>query len=314
MRWVNSRGGRSLGLAAALALAACGDYSTEDVRFLSALPVRADLRVEVPAAAAGAGAACGTGLAEVWLVAKPISDGLNAGVDFLIALVDAVRRLPPTDRLPDERRWGPFDDDRHPGREIQVTIARRGEGAEVEHTYRFEGRVKGGGEWIAILTGAFRGPSAEIGRGELALSFDALWALGMNDATTPRGSMLASYDRTSEPRTVELALGEDGFGVGRFSYGFAGYRDGSGWFEYLIRPEARPLDTLTITSAFDSAGAGRAQVSYQTWLGFGGSFRQCWDAFACLVHVDDPSNYSCGTAPCSFGEVASCAPVPMSPF
>ena len=44
MRWVNS------GLAAALCLGlcACGDYSTEDLRFLAAVPSRADLRVEVP--------------------------------------------------------------------------------------------------------------------------------------------------------------------------------------------------------------------------------------------------------------------------
>ena len=309
----SGRGVRWLGVATALLLAACGDYSTEDVRFLAALPIRQDMRVEVPAAAAGTQAACGTAEAEVWLGAKPTSDGLNASVDFLVALVDAVRRFPPTDRREDARRWGPFDDDKHPGREIQVTIARSGGGGAVVHTYRFEGRVKGGGAWTAILTGSFRGPSAEIGTGELQLSFEALWTLGMNDADTPRGAMLASYDRTSEPRTVDLSLGQGGFGVGQFQYGFAGYRDGSGWFEYLIRPPARPLDTLTITSSFDAAGAGRAEVVYESFL-LEGSYRQCWDAFACLVYVDDPSSYSCDTPPCSFGEVASCPPVPLSPF
>jgi hypothetical protein len=123
--------------------------------------------------------------------------------------------------------------------------------------------------------------------------------------------MLASYDRTSEPRTVEIAFGEGGFGVGRFQYGFAGYRDGSGWFEYRI---PKGLDTLTITSSFDPSGAGRAQVSYQTWLGFGGSFRQCWDASACLVYVDDPSNYSCEAGACSFGSSDACPAVPVPPF
>jgi hypothetical protein len=305
---------RWLGLALAFGLAGCGDYSTEDVRFLAALPLREDLRVEVPEAAAGAQAACGTAEAEIWLSAKPTSDGLNASVDFLVGLVDAVRRLPPSERLEDARRWGPFDDRNHPGREIQVTIARSGDGDGVEHGYRFEGRVKGGGAWTAILTGTFRGPSAEIGRGELQLSFEALWALGMNDAGTPHGVMLASYDRTAVPRTVGIDLGQGAFGVGGFNYGFEGYRDGSGWFEYRIRTAARPLDTLTIASSFDEAGAGRAEVTYQTWLGFGGSFRQCWDAFACLVYVEDPNDYSCGTPPCSFGEVGSCPAVPSPPF
>ena len=290
-----------LAAAAVLALAGCGDWSSEDVRFLAALPTRADLRVEVPAdGTSGALAACPGQEATIWLDAKPTSDGLNAGVDFLVRLVDAVRRLPPTERLDDERRWGPWDDERHPGRELRVRIVRSGEGAEVEHAYVLEGRVKGQGEFLAILTGTFRGPSAEIGRGELELSFEALWTLGLNDADTPHGAMRAAYDRTSEPRTVQIALAQAGFGVRPFEYHFAGYADGAGWFEYLI-PKA--LDTLTITAGFDAAGAGRAQVTYLTWLGFGGSFRQCWDAAACLVWVDDPGDYSCETAPCSFGAV-----------
>jgi hypothetical protein len=294
--------------AAALALAACGDYSTEDVRFLAALPTREDLRVAVPAGEAAL-AACASGEATIWLSAKPTSDGLNAAVDFLVGLVDAVRRIPPTERLDDGRRWGPFDDRSHPGREIQVIISRSGDGEAVSHAYRFEGRVEGTAEWRAILTGTFRGPSAEIGRGGLQLSFDALWDLGMNDAATPHGSMFADYDRTGDPRTVRLSLG--GFGLQQFEYDFDGYADGSGRFEYRI-PKA--LDTLTIASSFDAAGAGRAFVRYQTWLGFGGEFRQCWDTSACLVYVDDPNDYSCGTPPCSFGEVGSCPAVPSPPF
>ena len=125
MRWVNSW----LAAALCLGLCACGDYSTEDLRFLAAVPSRADLRVEVPEDAPGdPGVArqvvCATRPADTWLRAKPESDRLNAAVEFLLGLVDVVRRAPPDWRAEDARGWGPFPDAKHPGRETRVTILR----------------------------------------------------------------------------------------------------------------------------------------------------------------------------------------------
>jgi len=309
MRWVNSLGPA----AAALALAACGNYSTEDVRFLAALPTRGDLHVHVPASGASSAlAACDTGEATVWQGAKAVSDGLDGGVDFIVGLVDSVRRLEPSERAEDMRRWGPFDDDRHPGREIQVVITRvTGPDGGVAHRFAFEARVKGQPDFTPVVTGAFEGPSASVGKGSIELSFEALWSLGMNDSSTPHGALLATYDRTGEPRRVSIAIVGGALGLGSFSYDFEGWVDGSGSFSYRI---PKGLDKLYISSSFDSAGAGRAAVSYVTWLGLGGSFEQCWDAAACLVYVNDPQNYSCSTPPCSLGEVASCPAVPSPPF
>jgi hypothetical protein len=313
MRSVN----RLAAVAAALALSACGDWSNEDVRFLSALPTREDLHVAVPppASAAGALQACTDGPASLWLSAKPTSDGLNAAVDVVVTLVDAVRRQPPTARADDLRRWGPFDDQKHPGREVQVIITRQtGPDGGVVHAFSFEARVKGDAGFTPVLTGTFEGPSARAGAGSLELSFEALRALGLADADTPHGVMVAHYDRTSDPRTVHIGLDQGGFGVERFEYGYAGYAAGGGWFEYVIR---KGLARLTITSSFDAAGAGRAQVSYLSFA-VQGSFRQCWDAAACLVYVDDPGNYSCNVGPslpaCSLGAVTACPAVPAPPF
>ena len=309
MRWVNSLGPA----AAALALAACGNYSTEDVRFLAALPTRGDLHVRVPASgASGALAACTSGEATVWIGAKPVSDGLNGGVDLIVGLVDAVRRVEPSQRADDLRVWGPFDDDRHPGREIRVVITREtGPDEAVAHRFAFEARVKGQADFTKVLTGEFEGPSASVGKGSLELNFEALWSLGMNDAGTPHGALLATYDRTGEPRRVGIAIVGGALGLGSFGYDFEGWADGSGSFSYRI---PRGLDRLYISSSFDATGAGRAAVSYVTWLGLGGSFEQCWDASACLVYVNDPQDYSCSTPPCSLGEVGSCPAVPSPPF
>jgi hypothetical protein len=306
----------ALAALAALALAGCGNYSTEDLRFLAALPKRADLKMEVPAqgnpfALVGP---CASGTADTWLWAKPTSDGLNAGVDFVLSLVDLVRGLEPSWRGDDARRWGPLDDERHPGREIQILMARtyppelEGDPAYV---YAFQGRVEGTEAFTTILSGAFRGGSASTGAGLVTLDFDAIRALGMEDEGTPEGAMHIAYDRASEPVTIGLTLGQAGFGVPGFAYGFAGYADRQGRFVYRF---VQAGNVLTVDAGFDAAGAGRAQVGFVGALGGVGSFRQCWDANACLVYVDDPNGYSCGGAACSFGTVADCPPVTSPPF
>jgi hypothetical protein len=315
MRSVN----RGLVASAALAaLAACGNYSTEDLRFLAALPTRAELQVHVPAQTApatGALTACGAGTAEIWLWAKPTSDGLNGAVSFVLGLVDVVRREPPTWRDTDARAWGPWDDRDHPGREIYVAIARTYPSelaGSPRHVFVFEARVKGTAQWTPVIAGRFDGPSAERGKGAIALDFEAIWRLGMNGADTPHGRMFAAYDRGAEPVTVQIFLDQDGFGVvQQFAYEYAGWRDASGWFGYAFRNAAQ--DLVLVGAGFDAAGAGDAQIGFRTAGGFTGSYRQCWDGGACLLHVADPGNYSCGAAPCSMGDASDCPAVPSRP-
>lgn len=301
---------------AAMALAGCGNYSTEDLRFLAALPTREDLRVAVPeAGVAGGLSACTLGTADVWLWAKPTSDDLNAGVDFVVSLVDAVRRHPPTWREEDARGWGPFDDANHPGREIQVLMARsfpEGPEGPPRHDYAFQARPAGTPGFTTILGGTFTGASSARGRGNVVLDFEAIWALGMNDPGAPRGAMQIAYDRASEPVTIELSLSQGGFGAVSFAYAFSGYRDGSGAFDYAFRSLAG--DLLAVTASFDSSGAGRAAVVFTAAGGGQGSFRQCWGAGACLVYVDDPSGFTCGGGACSAGAVEDCPSTPVEPF
>lgn len=302
-----------------LALAACGNYSTEDLRFLAALPTREDLQVAVPADGnAGAATVCPIGSADVWLWAKPTSDGLNRGVGFVISLVDVVRRYPPTAREENLRRWGPFPDDKHPGHEIQIIIQRSyptGPDGPPLHTYWFQAR-EGAGPFLDIISGSFEGASSSRGRGNVVLDFEAFYTLHMNDETTPHGTMQIAYDRTSDPVTIDLQLTNEGFGVVQFDYGFAGYRDGTGAFDYRFRNAFN--DVLTVATGYDAAGAGRAAVAYVASGGATGSFRQCWNGAACLTYVDDPDNYTCPwpSWPCSSGgEINTlCPTVPVFVF
>ena len=330
MRWVNDF--RVLALAAALLATGCGNYSTEDIRFLSALPHREDLRVAVPAGGAAPAGALATraavtsgacpslpGDATVWQWAKPTSDGLNAGVDWVVGLIDVIRRYPPTKREEDWRRWGPFDDEKHPRLEIQVTMTRSWPpelAGAPRYAYAFEARVKSGGSWAPIVEGSFDGASSSNGVGGVDLRFDNIRALQMNDADSPDGIMRVHYDRASDPRTTQLSLGTGGFGVVQFDYGYAGYADGRGAFDYAFRNATG--DLLEVWTSYDAAGAGRLRVKFTASAGGTGFFNQCWDAAGCLVYVDDLYNFteSCGVGPgpCLTGDVAACVPVPAPPF
>lgn len=293
--------------AAALVCAGCGTYSTEDLRFLGALPHSEDLRVDVPEQANGnAATVCATRSADMWLWAKPTSDRLNAGVAFVVGLVDLVRRHPPTWRDDDQRRWGPFDADEHPGREIQILMWRTYPselGGAPQYDYEFQARWKGTPDFTTVIEGSFEGHSASRGNGTVTLYFQSLWDLQMNEADAPHGTMLIEYERAAEPATIVLDLGQQGFGVASFRYEYAGYADRRGTFRYRFQNAAG--EVAQVTSSFDAAGAGRAAVEFWSTRG-NGSFQQCWDSTACLVYVDDPLNLSCGAAPCSFGLPTDC--------
>lgn len=304
--------------------AGCGNYSTEDLRFLSALPRREHLSVAVPSNTGSGPTALTTALvttaacpaigdANVWRWAKPTSDGLNGGVSWIVGLIDAVRRAPPTHRSDDSRRWGPFDDDKHPGREIQIVIDRSwpsGPDGQPVFDYRFEGRVKGTSAFTVLLGGFFQGASATAGHGNVVLYFDSFWTLGMQDAGTPHGRMDIQYVRDQSPVQIDLVLSQPGFSVVSFGYHYEGYGDGRGLFRYAFHNALG--DLLEVQANHDPAGAGRLAVAF-TPKGAttpAGSFRQCWDKDACLTYVDDPLNLSCGVAPCSAGASTACVAVP----
>lgn len=312
-----------------LLLAGCGTFSNEDIRFVEALPRREELRVAVPAASAplarmatplGAVAACtGPGTAETWLSAEKTGQDFNRGIDWVLALVDVVRRHPPTHREQDLRRWGPFDDKNHPGNEVQVVFTRTWPAAVApnpRYAYSFEARKRGSAvAFTPILFGTFVGASASRGRGQLELDFSAIWAMGMQDADTPHGAMDVRYDRSGSPRVSHLtmlpAVEAQGFGLVQFDYGFAGYADGSGRFDFAFRNGSG--DLLAVTAGFDAAGAGRDRVEFTRAGDVApiGGFEQCWTADACLTWVNDPLDISCPSRlNCSGGSVATCVTVP----
>ncbi len=264
----------------------CGTWSNEDIAFVEALPTSHALKVKLPDSTGQASCAA-PGPSEVWGWAKPAGDGLNALVDLMLGFVDLVKSVTPATRAADARTWGPFDDAKHPGKEVRVTMTRTRDADGVPvYSYSFDARPKGG-EFQSVLGGTFRGESASAGRGEFALHFDTLRILGMDDHpdTDPTGDLTVQYDKTGDPRTVGLDVQSQTGSLAKFDYGYAGYASGKGFFHYAF---TNPQQQQYVVDAFfDAAGEGRADVTAVLSPTLSLGYSECWDAAACVTYVKD---------------------------
>ncbi|HEY7724427.1 MAG TPA: hypothetical protein VH880_03785, partial [Anaeromyxobacteraceae bacterium] len=291
------------------------NYSTEDIAFVEALPARASLRVKVPPAAQ---ALCAPpGEAQAWVWARPTGNNINAGVDAILGLVDAVRSVTPSQRGSDRRGWGPFDDRQHPGVRIRVVMTRTWSGATPTYAYAFEAMrpADPGAAWAAVIEGLFTGGSARTGSGDLAIHFGVLRALGMSDdPRDPVADIAIHYDKTGDPETLDLDLAaqpDGGFGVVAFRYGFAGYADGFGVFDYAFRNAAGDRAEVSAHFAPDAAGRGDVALSPAAAPGLRILYSICWDAAGCITAVNDPLDVAghCGASPCVLNWPAGCPAV-----
>lgn len=300
MRWVTS-------LAAAALLAGCGNFSTEDLEFHEAMPTRETLQVALPAPPAGAQAAvtCTSGLGEAtgWTQARAMGVNVNAGLDWILRVVDLVRSLEPTRRERDRRTWGPFADRQHPGVEDRIVVWREFDPAGTPtYHFAFEGRRPSqSAGWLALISGDFEGAYAARGRGTVTLHFDNIRALAVNDSPTdPTVAIPIDYDRRGEPRTLSLTIpaGADGFGLIAFPYRWSSWADGQGRFDFAVRDLAG--NRVVWAARFDATGAGRGDVTILPAVPPPASYAlyTCWDATGCYVGVNDPFNVAglCGAA------------------
>jgi hypothetical protein len=279
---------KALAAAVLLLLTACGTLSNEDIAFVEALPRTGDLHVRVPAQSAQP--VCALGEASQWAVgARDTGDKLNAAVDAVLGVVDAIRRSSPTTRKPDLRVWS-FPDDKHPGVQMEASLLRVAtqpgtDPAAQPWSFAIDAR-RGNGPFLETLYAYFVGAEARSGRGEIAINFDNSRALQINGPTDPTGIMMIHYDLGAAARTLRIELGATGLGLSQFSYFFSGNPDGSGHFDYLF-PDAQG-NRFSLQTAFTATGKGKAQMAVRTPGGQTGTLDECWDATSCLTYVLDP--------------------------
>jgi hypothetical protein len=290
---------------ALLLICACGTLSNEDVQFLEAMPQKDQLHVQVPKGDTSQ-PACALGSADVWTSAKTTGDAINAGVDGILGLIDNIRAVPPTTRDTDLRTWGPFPDKDHKGVQIKVTMERELDATGTPWRWIYTIAAND----LPFLEGEFFGAAAKNGIGRMTLHFENAWTLGINKPTDPKTPMKIFYDLSTDPKTISLDLTSGiGFGLASFDYGWAGYADGHGRFDYAI-PQSNGC-LLEVTANFTAKASGR--LTYRALCPLGlvyGDIVQCFDISACLTYVNDPFAFTAqcnGVKPCVLGDAASCA-------
>ena len=293
----------------AAALCACGNYSNDDLVFLSAIPSREQLRVAVPKAAGQA--LCSLGEDTYATGAQKQGKGVNDAIDSILGLVDLIRTIPATRRDGDSRTWGPWRDGTFTNVEYVVTIirARGATPAADKFDYTFSGR-RDGGAWVNVLSGEFNGTQAKHGTGSLRLDLEGSWKLGTNKPGDAHAAFKISYTLGAEPRTITLeATAAPGFGLLLFDYAWAGYADGRALFTFRFGADDNSGNVFTVDARFSPQGDGRASITGQAPSGANAHIDTCFDGQACITFLDDIHGFTpaCGGhAFCKLGSQSAC--------
>jgi hypothetical protein len=276
---------------AAAALAGCGDYSNEDLLFMSAVPSSTQLAVVLPAAAPAAMQA---------ELAQDTHNGINnvnGMLDDVLGLIDAIRSYEPTSRTSDSRTWGPFADTNHPGWQWKLTVTRPD---DTTFTYELDvGQTATPDAWVSFLTGNFDAVGGvKQGNGTVVANFSNLSAaqFPLDANTQPLQTLTITYQNyqtQGSPVSVALNLTRtpDSNGVTSATFTYEFLTDGSGGINFTLIGNVVPgpaIETVTIESGWLPSGAGQATLAVVSGDGAGLSQTECWDATFEATYNDKP--------------------------
>ena len=285
-------------LTSLLLLAGCsGNWSNKDLEFVSALPHKADLQSKLPVSTSvqplsGEGTRKdGLGLGETsqaYLDAKKASSDFNGLLDGLLAIVEAVRSLPPTTRETDARTWGPFPDDKNPGYEAQLVIRRVD---PLNFSWAIQFRLKDGpGDWFDVAVGNFLA-SGGIRRGKgavelrIAENVDKLKSLqGLSQISR----ITMGYQTDTTPLTVDMAFtfaAGNTAGYSEAGYGYRENADRAGKMAFSLRTLDPNVVRLDATAGWLASGAGVATATVIEGNYQGANAVECWDTAFQTVYV-----------------------------
>jgi hypothetical protein len=277
-------------------LAGCGNYSNEDLEFMSALPQRADLTVEMPARRS---AVTLLEEAELARTTRATTRDLNNLTAILVGLVDLIRSYPPTTRTRDSRVWGPFGPG--PTETVNRDFLRRmivTRDALDPNVFDYEIAVHKIGsadtEWPVFLRGSFdAGAPARRGNGHLEVILADVRAAGLNVDDWQRLDHLEIDYRNPRPAIAQDPIHilmhitnldddpTDATPAPTATYDYRETAEGQGQMTFdvfsnivLVTPQ---LEHVNITSLWFPDGEGRAQLTVEAGDGVGAQQTECWD-------------------------------------
>ena len=279
----------------ALAVAGCGNYSNEDLDYLSALPQTDDLSVEAPKMSAVRPAQEDDALQ----ITTDVTKTLNTMAYDLLALVDQIRSGYPTSRKGDLRVWGPGPADGNPGWQFEFTMMKIAATATTPVTFSYDllmippGATEDGA--LTVLAGTFQATGGARGVGHLELTPGPARDAGATLSGLDKLMTLTiDYDTQDWPRTLTINVVNiptvdptmDALNA-TYDYERAQNGDGAMTFTFLkdVIPGPLGVDTLQITSHWQGTGAGRSDIAVTGGDGAGQiSWTDCWAADATTAY------------------------------
>jgi len=300
-------------IAASTGIAACGgNYSNEDLEFLSALPVQSELRSKLPEQALTQSGLTGTRQdalslgdpSQLYLATRSASDGFNRGLFALLMLIDDIRLIPPTHREPDKRMWGPFPDKDRPGFITEVVMDRT---LPVLFGYRIETKrsdAPTSSPWVPLVQGEFRATGgARKGACDVHLLAQAARNadVPMSTDLDPLDTLDVNYVTDQSPVQVDMLFrGVPGTSFDTIDYAYREYDSGQGSIQF-ISSSVSPPQKIRVLARWSPSGAGRADVTVLDGPFQGAQAVECWDGQFRVTYSYSP------WAPPAVGSPTSCA-------
>jgi hypothetical protein len=279
---------------AAGALAACGNYSNEDLEFMNVVPETADVSVAAPLRARLRPAQEDDALK----MTGDVTTGANKAAASLLALLDKIRTIYPTSRESGVRIWGPWPADGNPGWQAEFRMTRSSSSDGVTPHFDYEMVMiapagtppfADGGTSTTVLGGWFEATGrARGGRGEMILTpKEARDAGAVLKDLEKLVTLDINYDNRTWPRTLDMKIDDEppvdpateAQSV-MYHHERAQNGDGALTFTFLKDAVKGPLgvETLDVKSRWLGTGEGLAQITVLAGDAAGFVWTDCWDA------------------------------------
>jgi hypothetical protein len=282
-----------LATVAASALAACGNYSNEDLLYMSAVPTSTQLAVVLPAP-------------QPTVTQAELSQNTHGGIatvnmllDTVLGIVDTVRSYEPTTRKADARIWGPAPDTNKPGWQWKFEIDRQVNGTTFDwHLYVTNDATPDA--WVEFLSGTYDGAGgAKQGSGAFTAHFADVVAVGYpvdGDAAQYQTLSLTyqNYDTEGSPVSAVLSVlrtAPDANGIMSASFSYEILTDGSGEITFQAAGNVvggTTTEKVTIHAQWLASGAGMATCTITAGADIGATQTECWDTSFEATYNDKP--------------------------
>jgi hypothetical protein len=286
----------------------CGNYSNEDLEFMSALPEKPELAAVIPTRSA----LVLTETAEYYQLTRNVALIFNGITDGFLSLIDFIRAFPPTTRSPNHRIWGPFPAEKQPGWMVQLAMAR--EGAAFTYDLQFQ-PASASSPWLTLIHGDYAVTGGvRRGHGTITVDTASLRAAGVDPDLGYLDNLTVAYTTSEFPIDVKLQFKNfpnpfkaDDPTQGTYEYSVQSNGQGALTFDYFADAISGPVvEEALVTSRWLGTGEGRADWQLVAGDAFVGAHAtECWNQLLRAVYIDKP------WAPLeSIGTPADCPAIP----